>query len=620
MAIFLSVTRLNALSISRPLLLALLLAAGQAKAATVRPARTTNDLDNPHKGFMLWGTDYALGPPDNFYGATLYHVYAPWREIETSDQVFDWGRFETNHLLPILADHPDASFVLRPVADYPDGENSGISAFYSGGETSRDFPRFLIEPPLSIPYYPYENCDGDGPGWTPDWNHPAMQTQLVQFIQAFAARYDGDPRITAVQTGLLGLWGEWHQSGCEAHAPSNTVKIAVRDAYAASFSNTPLQTRYAKTPDADGVDFGFHEDFFPSFTAPCLYGFPECSDDGDWNLSYGFQHLVPAAAENWRSNPVSGESPLLSQKRAWSNDVADVMTVLSQYHFSFLGPAGGHEYNGNHARLVPMKRILGYNYHVDEAILPNSILLGVAFPVEIALANSGSASCYHRFPVELALCGTNGIPAWRQSFAFDLRELGPASTLSIAESFSVSNLPPGTYSLRVGILDPRSGEPGIRIQSAPEDPVRRIVLGNVAVANPWQTDIDADGIPDGWELRHFPALTNAAHNGDWDRDGQSDYAEYVADTDPADPDSFFPRLASSLTPTGVVLRIEPSSTSRTYSVERKTNLLDAAWTPLPASPGAGGPWTHSHPSSGFPTLVFRSQVAIPASTNRRAQP
>ncbi len=318
-----------------------LTAAIPAHAGSYEPAPTTNDLNNPHKGFMLWGTDYADGAPLNYYGATIYHVYMPWREIETADQVFDWGRFETNHLLPILTDHPEATFVLRPVADYPDGVNSGITLFYSGGEPTRDFPAFLTNAPLSIPVYPYTSCNGDGPGVTPDWNHPAMQTQLVQFVQALAQRYDGDPRITAIQVGLLGLWGEWHQSGCDARQPSNAVKTAVRQAYDTHLTNTPVQTRYPRNPDVTGVDFGFHEDYFPSFTAPCNYGFPLCSDDGDWSLHYCLHHVTPSAITNWRANPISGESPNINQKRTWSNDVADVMTVLRDYHFSFLGPAGG---------------------------------------------------------------------------------------------------------------------------------------------------------------------------------------------------------------------------------------------------------------------------------------
>ena len=252
-----------------------------------------------------------------------------------------------------------------------------------------------------------------------------MITQLVQFVQAFGARYDGDSRITAVQVGLLGLWGEWHQSGCDARAPSNTVKIAVRDAYVAAFTNTPLQTRYARDPDSIGVSFGFHEDYFPSFTAPCIYGFPSCDASGDWNLSYGFQHVNPAAATNWRVNPVSGESPLGSQKRAWTSDWDDVMTVLRDYHFSFLGPAGGHEANGRQARLNPMKRLLGYNYHLVRVDWPDTAALGVAIPVTLALTNSGAAPCYHPFQVEIALCAADGAPLWRFALTNNLRELIP---------------------------------------------------------------------------------------------------------------------------------------------------------------------------------------------------
>lgn len=466
--------------------LELLLAAGLATASAgwLEPTATTNDLNNPHKGFMLWGTDYAAGAQVNHYGATIYHIYAPWREIETADQVFDWGRFETNHLLPILADHPEATFVIRPVADYPDGENSGITLFYSGGELLRDFPRFLIEPPLSIPYTPYTDCNGDGPGWTPDWNHPVLITQLVQFVEAFGARYDGDPRITAVQTGLLGLWGEWHQSGCEAHEPSNTVKAAVRDAYAGAFASTPVQTRYARDPDVTGVNFGFHEDYFPSFTAPCIYGFPSCSDDGDWNLSYGFQHVVPTAAQNWQHNPVSGESPTLAQKRTWSNDFNDVMTVLRDYHFSFLGPAGGHQWAGNEAKLQPMKRLLGYNIHLTRAEWPDHVWLGHPTQISLTFSNSGAAPCYHPFPIEVALCDPDGTPWFRQTVSADLRGLPPGPTQTYTCTFTASNHAAGSYALRVGLLNPRTGEPGVRIQSTGEDANLRIALGELTVHDP----------------------------------------------------------------------------------------------------------------------------------------
>ncbi len=590
------------------LLLGLALAIPEATGGMVEPASAQQDLNNPHKGFMLWGTDYVDGPPVNHYGATIYHVYMPWRDVETADQVFDWGRFETNHLLPILADHPEATFVIRPVADYPDGDNSGITLFYQGGEVDRDFPRFLIEPPLSIPYAAYTSCDGDGPGWTPDWNASAMHTQLVEFVEAFAAQYDGDPRITAVQVGLLGLWGEWHQSGCDNRAPSNEVKVLVRNAYASGFTRTPLQTRYPRNPDAVGVEFGFHEDYFPSFTAECTYGFPQCDDSGDWSMQYCFDHVTPASVDNWMSNPVSGESPGASQKRTWSNDVADIMTVLRDYHFSFLGPAGGHQWNGNQANLNPMKRLLGYNYHIQRVTWPDTVLDGIPFEVSLVMTNSGAAPCYHPFELEAAFCSAEGAAWWRGTFDVDLRELVPGPAMTVTGVFAVTGFPTGTVSLRIGILDPRTGEPGVRIQSAGEDGNLRIVAGDVVVADPWTTDEDGDELPDGWEYRYFQGITNASAEVDDDGDGQTNLDHYLSGTHPLDDHSYF-RLglaAGSLSPS---LELD-TITNRVYALFRH-DRLDGSWNEqLAPILGTGGAVTiPAAPSNGL--SVWRAEVRMP---------
>lgn len=587
----------------------LMVMTAQVGAGTFSPTPVTNDLNNPHKGFMLWGTDYADGAPVNHYGATIYHVYMPWREVETADQVFDWGRFETNHLLPILQDHPEATFVLRPVADYPDGANSGITLFYTGGDINRDFPGFLTNAPLSIPFYPYTDCDGDGPGVTPDWNRPAMVTQLVQFVEAIAQRYDGDPRITAIQVGLLGLWGEWHQSGCDSRQPSNEVKIAVRNAYATHLTNTPVQTRYPRNPDVTSVDFGFHEDYFPSFTAPCIYGFPSCSDDGDWSLHYCFQNITPSATNNWHHNPVSGESPTTNQKRTWSNDYEDVMTVLRDYHFSFLGPAGGHQWNGNQSRLNPMKRQLGYNYHIGQVEWPDVAHLGLPFQVTLALTNTGAAPCYHPFPVEIALCTSNGNPQWRGQWTFDLRELTPGVSFANTESFMVTNVEPGVYSLRVGIIDPRTGEPGIRIQSAGEDSAFRIIVGNVEVVDAWATDSDGDNLPDGWEFQHFGNITNAAAGEDDDQDGFSNWEHYVSGTEPTNPSSFF---RVELTGNGESAMVRFASvTNRQYEVQRVDALPAGDWTNVAGALSGTGEIISVPDPAAAAHSVYRAGVRLP---------
>lgn len=583
-----------------------LLCAGAARGDEVYPAATTNDLNNPHKGFMLWGTDYAAGAPNNYHGASIFHVYVPWREVETADQAFAWAPFEANHLAPILADYPEATFVFRLVADYPEGPASGIANFYTGGETDRDYPKFLEQAPLNIGYHLYASCDGDGPGRTPDWNNPLMITQLVQLVQAFAARYDGDPRITAVQVGLLGLWGEWHQSGCDAYGPSNAVKIAVRNAYAAGFTNTPLQTRYPRDPDAVGVEFGFHEDYFPSFTAPCVYGFPECAnsgDWGDWNLSYCFEYVTPASTNNWLSNPISGESPLASQKKAWTNDTEDILTVLRDYHFSFLGPAGAHEANKSHATLARIKRQMGYDLRVAYASWPGEATEGEAFPVTLVFSNSGAAPPYHLLPVELALCRADDTPVWTNRCDVDLRQAIPGAAFSITQACVVSGVATGTYSLRVAVLHPRRNfAPGVLLQNAGRDALDRYALGAITVA---AADADGDGMPDKWETSYLGG-TDAQPGDDTDGDGLSNWQEFIAGTLPSASTSTF-RLADFAVGDGNVVQWR-TETGRLYDIERATTWPGPEGLVLASNLSAHqNSWT-DHPPLGAECVFYQARV------------
>ncbi len=458
------------------------LLAAHAWGRDYAPPRTQDDMTNPHKGFMLWGTTYlSQGAPDDFHGARVYHVYAPWRELETADQVFDWSGFEARHLDPILADHPDATFVLRPVADYPDGVSSGISAFYTGGQLERDYPLFLEQPPLNIPGTDYVSCGGDGPGRAPAWNHPAMAGQLTELVQALAQRYDDDPRITAIQVGLLGLWGEWHQTGCPSLEPGAAVKALVRDAYAASFTSTPLQTRYPRDPDAVGVEFGFHEDYFPSFTAWCVYGFPLCDDTGDWNMEWAFTNVTPPSRDNWLASPVSGESPTDSQKAAWVNDTADILTVLGIYHFSFLGPAGRHEDPGADVTLATIKRSIGYNLHLDLLRLPDPLPQATPVTLDLELANTGSAPLYHGFRLRLDLVDAGGTTRASHASTVNLRLAQPGQTLNHSESATFTNLAAGGYSLRAAVESTTSGRPGLLLQSGPRDAAGRVILGSITL-------------------------------------------------------------------------------------------------------------------------------------------
>ncbi|MEM7391243.1 MAG: LamG-like jellyroll fold domain-containing protein, partial [Verrucomicrobiota bacterium] len=88
-------------------------------------------------------------------------------------------------------------------------------------------------------------------------------------------------------------------------------------------------------------------------------------------------------------------------------------------------------------------------------------------------------------------------------------------------------------------------------------------------------DFDGDG------LRDFV-------DPDDDNDGVSDEEEAIADTDPADPDSFL-WVTIQRTPMSAIQRIQfPSSSNRIYFIQARTNLFNGGWETIRTNiPGTG---------------------------------
>ena len=92
-------------------------------------------------------------------------------------------------------------------------------------------------------------------------------------------------------------------------------------------------------------------------------------------------------------------------------------------------------------------------------------------------------------------------------------------------------------------------------------------------------DTDNDGMSDSWEQTYF-GTTERDSSGDFDQDGQSDLAEYLAGTNPTNGQSVFEVLAITSVSTGQRQLIWSAEPGKTYRVEYKDDLAGAAWTSL----------------------------------------
>lgn len=83
-------------------------------------------------------------------------------------------------------------------------------------------------------------------------------------------------------------------------------------------------------------------------------------------------------------------------------------------------------------------------------------------------------------------------------------------------------------------------------------------------------DIDADGIPDGWEYEKSGSTTGVVAGVDQDGDGFTGAEEWIADTIPVDSNSYL-RVSAYTNAAEVVF---DSSTNRQYQIDFRANLTD----------------------------------------------
>ena len=240
-----------------------------------------------------------------------------------------------------------------------------------------------------------------------DYDSPAFQERLRRLVAKLGEAWDDDPRIFAVQMGLIGHFGEHHNP-----APTAEQRRLLTEAFQRAFKHKPVLVRHN---DAEFMEagFGIYYDTFANLDREPPGG-PK--DQFPWQATYVYSNI-------WKHAPTEGEVEYNWQKQresakpteTFGRTPDETMTVpayrrymldkIRHYHASYLGWISG--YNASNpgvlAGAAELQKAFGYRFVLDSAGYPLAVQAGKQFTVKLTVRNTGSAPFYLDWPVAVAL-------------------------------------------------------------------------------------------------------------------------------------------------------------------------------------------------------------------------
>jgi len=177
---------------------------------------------------------------------------------------------------------------------------------------------------------------------------------------------------------------------------------------------------------------------------------------------------------------------------------------------------------------------------------------------------------------------------------------GPISQSGSGLIMTVSNAPPGQYIAQFG---------DVAFYQTPPPQTNTLLASNTLAFTGTYTfpDVNSNGMSDLYEQYYFGSVsTNRTRLTDTDGDGMTDYAEFIAGTDPTNAASNL-RIIRSFVTNGVMTAQWSAIPGRIYEVQASTNLVD--WDPVSLlMQASASPMTYTWTNATDKAHSFRVEV------------
>jgi len=291
----------------------------------------------------------------------------------------------------------------------------------------------------------------------PDYADPLYLKKHGAFLQALGKRYDGGPDVEFLDIGSYGIWGEWHTP----HPAPIEVRRQIIDLYLAAFKKTPL---VSMSDDAEALAHALAKG-----TGYRRDGVGSPWHEENWIGSKKYAG-VAGFADAWTRAPAVFEwygdyKYLLG--RNWSFDRA--VKCMLDSHVTLINDNVGEVPADKMPELQRLARLSGYRFVLREVRHAGSAPRGAPLSFDMKWSNVGVGKLYRRHVLRLALLDDAGAVACASDGKADPREWLPGDR-AVTERLAIpAALAPGAYALAIGLVDPDTGKPAIRLAiDAPE--------------------------------------------------------------------------------------------------------------------------------------------------------
>ena len=456
---------------------------GQAKenTVTVTPALADEILTNPGMGWETFARPARMDTNlPSWIPSTVEYARYGWHQLETRQ-----GELNTEFLDHELSQAHDSGqkLALRIKCYSPSGPEHPMWLEGIGGKIRMaDYGA----PDHKIPIV--------------DLDDPVVLKSHLDFIRMLGEHYDGNPDLDHVDIGSVGWWGEWHLSRCTlVSMPTLETRMKVVDAYLSAFKKTPLVMliggrECAAYATLHGV--GYRADSFGDLG----------SFSPKWNHMkdiYPNLYREGGIQDAWKKGPVAFEPPKNIDEfveKKWP----------LRWIFNYGLALHGTYFNGKSARFPEdpefkseMERFLkrlGYRLELFELSYHAEVKAGEKLELSMKWRNSGSARCYRPYHLAYRIADAQGhkkvfvgpvtvnnwmpgsIDVFTPEFFNEVKDLPPGESYKVADSIVLpKEMPPGEYTLSVGVVGVDSEQPVVRLGISGRDSEGWYPLGKIKV-------------------------------------------------------------------------------------------------------------------------------------------